>query len=72
MGLFFFFFFFDSQDGSGFIADDEIDALIHDLLKREGEVSWWILSLIKQKHGHERLEGSWLISLARKTRSRVN
>jgi len=25
------------QDGSGFIADDEIDALIHDLLKREGE-----------------------------------
>ncbi|XP_020611180.1 calretinin-like isoform X2 [Orbicella faveolata] len=28
------------QDGSGFIADDEIDALIHDLLKRnsEGEV----------------------------------
>ena len=37
MGLFFF--FFDSQDGSGFIADDEIDALIHDLLKRKGEVS---------------------------------
>lgn len=30
---------FGSQDGSGFIADDEIDALIHDLLKRNSEVS---------------------------------
>ena len=47
---------FGSQDGSGFIADDEIDALIHDLLKRKGEVSLWFLNLIKQNHGHKPLE----------------